>query len=48
MHRTIVPFDPPTQNTYNKYIKIHDSELRGQEEAGLCDEQVSYIHVAPL
>ena len=25
------------------YIKTHGSELRGQEEAGLCDEPVSYI-----
>ena len=30
-------------------IKIHDSELRGQEEAGRTrDEQVSYLHVASL
>ena len=31
------------------YIKTHDSESRGQEEAGrMRDEQVSYLHVAPL
>ena len=31
------------------YIKTHDSESRGQEEAGRKrDEQVSYLHVAPL
>ena len=29
-------------------IKIHGSESRGQEEAGLCDEPVSYLQVAPL
>ena len=29
-------------------IKIHNSELRALEEAGLCDEQVSYLHVASL
>ena len=30
-------------------IKTHDSELQGQEEAGcMRDEQVSYLHVAPL
>ena len=32
-----------------KHIKTHDSESRGQEEAGHTrDEQVSYLHVAPL
>ena len=30
------------------YIKTHGSESRGQEEAGLCDEPVSYLQVAPL
>ena len=30
------------------YIKTHDSELRGQEEAGLRDKRVSYLQVAPL
>ena len=30
------------------YIKTHDSESRGQEEAGLHDERVSYLQVAPL
>ena len=30
-------------------IKTHNSESRGQEEAGRTrDEQVSYLHVAPL
>ena len=29
-------------------IKTHNSESQGQEEAGLHDEQVSYLHVAPL
>ena len=33
----------------NFLIKTHDSESRGQEEAGRTrDEQVSYLHVAPL
>ena len=30
------------------YIKTHDSESRGQEEAGLCAERVSYLQVALL
>ena len=29
-------------------IKTHGSESWGQEEAGLCDEQVNYLQVAPL
>ena len=29
-------------------IKTHDSESRGQEEAVICDERVSYLHVALL
>ena len=29
-------------------IKTHGSELWGQEEAGLRDERVSYLQVAPL
>ena len=29
-------------------IKIHGSESQGQEEAGQCDEPVSYLQVAPL
>ena len=33
----------------NIVIKTHDSESRGQEEAGRTrNEQVSYLHVAPL
>ena len=31
-----------------KRIKTHGSESRGQEEAGLRDEPVSYLQVAPL
>ena len=33
---------------YIIYIKTHGSESRGQEEAGLRDEPVSYLQVAPL
>ena len=33
-------------NTY-WIIKTHGSELRGQEEAVVHDERVSYLHVAP-
>ena len=29
------------------HIKTHGSESRGQEEAGLRDERVSYLQVAP-
>ena len=29
-------------------IKTHDSESQDQEEAGLGDKPVSYLHVAPL
>ena len=29
-------------------IKTHGSESQGQEEAGLRDEPVSYLQVAPL
>ena len=36
-------------HNYKLHIKTHDSESRGQEEAGRTrDEQVSYLHVAPL
>ena len=42
-------------NLYHTYIiayiiviKTQDSELQGQEEAGLCGKQVSYLHVALL
>ena len=39
----------PTTNIYlYLYIKTHGSELLGQEEAGLRDEPVSYLQVAPL
>ena len=30
------------------YIKTHDSESRGQEEAAVRDERVSYLQVALL
>ena len=30
------------------FIKTHSGESRGQEEAGLRDEPVSYLQVAPL
>ena len=44
-----VEFLPFTNDDALKYIKTHDSESRGQEEAGRTrDEQVSYLHVAPL
>ena len=33
---------------YQEQIKTHGSESRGQEEAGLRDEPVSYLQVAPL
>ena len=33
---------------YGAGIKTHGSESRGQEEAGLRDEPVSYLQVAPL
>ena len=32
----------------NLYIKTHGSESRGQEEAAVRDERVSYLHVALL
>ena len=32
----------------NREIKTHDSESRGQEEAGLRNERVCYLQVAPL
>ena len=30
------------------HIKTHGSESRGQEKAAVCDERVSYLHVALL
>ena len=33
---------------FKNNIKTHGSESRGQEEAGLRDEPVSYLQVAPL
>ena len=35
-------------NDSNRLIKTHSSESQGQEEAGLRDEGVSYLQVAPL
>ena len=29
-------------------IKTHGSESRGQDEAAVRDERVSYLHIAPL
>ena len=37
-----------TQYNYWLLIKTHGSELQGQEEAGLRDERVSYLHIALL
>ena len=37
-----------THTYVHTYIKTHGSESRGQEEAGLRDEPVSYLQVAPL
>ena len=34
--------------TQEGYIKTHGSESRGQEEAVVRDERVSYLHVALL
>ena len=57
MTRTLVKFlmisSPHLQCTrttiiMHTYIKTHGSESRGQEEAGLRDEPVSYLQVAPL
>ena len=40
---------PWSRRVSRNFIKTHDSESRGQEEAGRTrDEQVSYLHVAPL
>ena len=40
--------NPTTMTIYPYHIKTHGSESRGQEEAGLRDEGVSYLQVAPL
>ena len=39
-----------TRNTVTDifYIKTHDSESRGQKEAGLHDKNVSYLHVVAI
>ena len=42
-----IKIDYKIKNTI-MHIKTHGSELRGQEEAGLHDEPVSYLQVAPL
>ena len=45
----ITPFGMVCTLHFLQYIKTHDSESRGQEEAGHTrDEQVSYLHVASL
>ena len=38
----------PNRKVAPPIIKTHGSESRGQEEAGLRDEPVSYLQVAPL
>ena len=38
----------PFKCVNTEVIKTHGSESRGQEEAGLRDEPVSYLQVAPL
>ena len=38
----------PARVLHTQNIKTHGSESRGQEEAGLRDEPVSYLQVAPL
>ena len=43
-----LPFDLRCQSGIYIYIKTHDSESRGQEEAAVRDERVSYLQVAPL
>ena len=42
------PVDKLYGRTYITIIKTHDSESRGQEEAAVRDERVSYLQVAPL
>ena len=41
-------FSIPTYLIFSILIKTHGSESQGQEEAGLRDEPVSYLQVAPL
>ena len=49
---TIVASDWPctffTARLFLFSIKTHNSESRGQEMQAVRDEQVSYLHVAPL
>ena len=43
--KSLVPVLQPYY-MYIHYIKTHDSESRGQEEAQQRDHRVSYLHVA--
>ena len=45
---TCVHVCSPSARKTSDMIKTHGSESRGQEEAGLRDERVSYLQVAPL
>ena len=45
---TTIHFITVELNATVLWIKTHGSESRGQEEAGLRDERVSYLQVAPL
>ena len=38
----------PVYKINSTFIKTHGSESRGQEEAAVRDERVSYLHVALL
>ena len=44
----ILEYTHTNKNCTNTKIKTHGSELRGQEEADLRDEPVSYLQVALL
>ena len=43
-----VPLHLRARLDVHMHIKTHGSESRGQEEAGLRDEPVSYLQAAPL
>ena len=43
-----VKYNKPLKTLPLCLYKTHGSESRGQEEAGLRDEPVSYLQVAPL
>ena len=45
---TIVSREAKKKQPYATNVKTHDSESRGQEEAAVRDERVSYLQVAPL